>query len=268
MVALAPNISETSSWDVLETFPNLHSRAREVTTSNCTEAPCSKSLSRVEIWLMIYDDRIRLESFTKDPIGFDGSPWMLYEYVESNPLVGIDPSGRLSSYHGASFGSCAAGAGSTLNLSWDDGAIPCDGYLIIDTKASCGSKKCPCLPEDAGNVQTVSSRYISAIPVKKGELLSNSYTVAPTFPAGPMKKTCGSRSVQMSFALVCSNTLPGKLEDSGKWKPLPRDDKRCFSPPGISIDLSDGGNPPPMTFADETPTSIGLSVNYCCCNRP
>ena len=32
---------------------------------------------------------------TRDPIGFRGSPWDLYEYVESNPLNVIDPSGLL-----------------------------------------------------------------------------------------------------------------------------------------------------------------------------
>ena len=93
MVALAPNTSETSPWDVLDTFPKLHSRAREAMTPRCTEAPHSKSLGRVEIWLMIYESRGGLEFFTRDPIGFKGSPYDLYEFVDGNPLGKTDPSG-------------------------------------------------------------------------------------------------------------------------------------------------------------------------------
>ena len=42
---------------------------------------------------MIYDSRIRLESFSREPIGIKGSEWSLYEYVDSNPLRKNDPSG-------------------------------------------------------------------------------------------------------------------------------------------------------------------------------
>jgi len=93
MVALAPNTSETSSWDILDRFPKLHSRAREVKTGICTEAPHSKSLSRVEIWQAISESCIRLESFTRDPIGYEGSAWGLYEYVDGMPLTLNDPTG-------------------------------------------------------------------------------------------------------------------------------------------------------------------------------
>ena len=94
MVALAPNTSETSPWDVLDTFPKLHSRAREANTRSCTEAPHSKSFGRVEIWLMIYEGCGGLESFTRDPIGYDGSPFNLYDFVDSQPVFKTDPSGQ------------------------------------------------------------------------------------------------------------------------------------------------------------------------------
>lgn len=42
---------------------------------------------------MIYDRCDRLESFTRDPIGFVGSRWNLYEFVGSRVLVALDPSG-------------------------------------------------------------------------------------------------------------------------------------------------------------------------------
>jgi hypothetical protein len=70
MVALAPITNETPAWDVLDTFPKLHSRAREAKTTHCTEARYSNSLSGIEIWLLIYESCDGLESFTRDPIGY------------------------------------------------------------------------------------------------------------------------------------------------------------------------------------------------------
>ena len=32
-------------------------------------------------------------SFSRDPIGYEGSEWNLYEHVEGMPLIGLDPSG-------------------------------------------------------------------------------------------------------------------------------------------------------------------------------
>ena len=96
MVALAPITNETPAWDVLDAFPKLHSRAREAKTTPCTEVPMLKSRSRIEIWLVIYETCDRLESFTRDPIGFKGSEWNLYEYVRGRSLNYIDPSGLVS----------------------------------------------------------------------------------------------------------------------------------------------------------------------------
>jgi len=39
---------------------------------------------------------------SRDPIGYEGSPWNLYEYVEARPLSNVDPSGM------ASWASCDA----------------------------------------------------------------------------------------------------------------------------------------------------------------
>ena len=92
MVALAPNTSETSPWDVLDGFPKLHSRAREVKTRICTEALHSKSLSHVEICLVISESCVGLESFTRDPIGFfDGENL----YTARMLLARLDPSGMI-----------------------------------------------------------------------------------------------------------------------------------------------------------------------------
>ncbi len=90
MVALAPNTSETITWDVLDGFPILHSRARETITARCTEAPLSKSFGRVEIWQAIYETCDGLESFTRDPIGFAGGRNL---YSANWSLASIDPFG-------------------------------------------------------------------------------------------------------------------------------------------------------------------------------
>ena len=68
-------------------------RAREAKTTPCTEVPHSKSLSRVEIWLTIYETCDRLESFTRDPMKYKGSPFDLYEFCDSSPLQKYDPMG-------------------------------------------------------------------------------------------------------------------------------------------------------------------------------
>ena len=40
-----------------------------------------------------YESCTRLESCSRDPIGYEGSEWNLYEYVSSNPLESTDPFG-------------------------------------------------------------------------------------------------------------------------------------------------------------------------------
>ena len=91
MVALAPNTSETSTWDILDGFSKLHSRAREAITGSCTEAPHSKSRSGIEIWQVVFESCDGLESFTRDPIGYhDG--YLLYASTFAT-MSAVDPSG-------------------------------------------------------------------------------------------------------------------------------------------------------------------------------
>jgi hypothetical protein len=93
MVALAPITNETPTWDVLDAFPKLHSRAREAKTPRCTEVPMLKSRSRIEIWLTNYETCDRLESFTRDPIGFRARSANIYQYISGRVLIALDPSG-------------------------------------------------------------------------------------------------------------------------------------------------------------------------------
>jgi hypothetical protein len=91
VVALAPITNETPAWDVLDAFPKLHSRARDEKTTPCTEVPMHKSRNCIEIWLTIYETCDGLESFTRDPIGYEDGPSLYMEYFF---LGGTDPDGE------------------------------------------------------------------------------------------------------------------------------------------------------------------------------
>ena len=52
-------------------------------------------------------------SFTRDPIGFDGSEWDLYQFVKSRATVGLDPSGLV------------------------DVPVPCDALALAHAATSC-----------------------------------------------------------------------------------------------------------------------------------
>ena len=114
-----------------EQSEKLHSRAREVKTCSCTEAPDSKSLGRVEIWLLIYEGREGLESFTRDPIGYEGSEWGLYEFCDAAPLDHTDAHGKQAVNCAAKNADCIAGAG--VNDSWCKGRIKplCFTYCVL-----------------------------------------------------------------------------------------------------------------------------------------
>ena len=151
MVALAPNTSETSTWDVLDGFPKLHSRAREVKTTHCTEASHSKSLDCVEIWLTIYEGCDGLESFTRDPIGFDGSEWNLYSYVDSRPLLGLDPSGLKNCM--ADWKACRRSAEADHRQCVRLGKRMCNATLAFDlTRCTGVYKSCMDPPKPGNNI--------------------------------------------------------------------------------------------------------------------
>jgi len=60
---------------------------------SCRESAC-KSLIRIEIRLTIYESCDRLESFSRDPIGFKGGgDANIYRYVGGKPLERLDPRG-------------------------------------------------------------------------------------------------------------------------------------------------------------------------------
>ncbi len=56
---------------------------------------CSKSIGRGILREVRYDKSNRLESCSRDPIGYEGSEWNLYEYVSSTPTLLSDPTGKV-----------------------------------------------------------------------------------------------------------------------------------------------------------------------------
>jgi hypothetical protein len=61
-----------------------------------------KSLTRIEMRLSSYDRRNGLESLTRDPIEYKGSPYNLYELSNGKVLVSVDPTGMWFVYCRAS----------------------------------------------------------------------------------------------------------------------------------------------------------------------
>ena len=57
-------------------------------------ARLAKSKGQASLRGATYDEINRLESCSRDPIGYEGSQWNLFEYVRSSSLRLTDPSGK------------------------------------------------------------------------------------------------------------------------------------------------------------------------------
>jgi RHS repeat-associated protein len=196
----------------------------------------------------------------RDPIGYEDGEH-LYAVGSNRPFAVLDPSGKFSIYNGTTFGNCTGGGmGGLFNLHWDND-IPCDGFIIVYTTASCANSNCPC-SNDTELPQTKAERYVSAYPVSKGTS-PGMQGIKLGFKHKNMNKKCGSSMVTQSFSLLC-----GKLPEANKWKAIKDKGDSCFTPNGKSIDLSGGGQPPRMEFSkSETPGFVGISGTFCCCGE-
>ncbi len=77
-------------------FPSAtRSRARAQDHSRTSAAGfCFKPKQTTTLGCVAYDEFFRSDACSKDPIGYEGSPWNLFEYVRSSPAVHVDPSGK------------------------------------------------------------------------------------------------------------------------------------------------------------------------------
>ena len=95
MVALASPTTENSHRCATQRFEKPLSRVRGNSAMPSCRVRSFNSLNRIEIGLSIYESSDRLESFSRDPIGYEGSEWNLYEYCHNSPLANVDPDGEL-----------------------------------------------------------------------------------------------------------------------------------------------------------------------------
>ncbi|TWT55996.1 hypothetical protein CA85_47040 [Allorhodopirellula solitaria] len=76
--------------------PNLKNRTRaraRVERCRSRRASCETTAKRTSKPACVYESCRRLESCSRDPIGYVGSEWSLYEYVSSVPIQYMDPMG-------------------------------------------------------------------------------------------------------------------------------------------------------------------------------
>ena len=85
MVAIAPNA---------EPLPKPMPRAQANRRPISDASRCAKSNEPTRLRRARQVGRVRLVTCSRDPIGYEGSKWNLFEYVASNPLHGTDPMGE------------------------------------------------------------------------------------------------------------------------------------------------------------------------------
>ena len=272
MVALAPNTSETSSWDVLDGFPKLHSRAREVKTRTCTEALQSKSLGRVEIWQAIYDCRAGLESFTRDPIDYEGSEWGLYEYVKGMSLQSTDPSGNITVTTLSKDINEICGERSSAVWRFQlDAPAPCDGFIVQKVEVRCQIKDCPYLIGNCNADPFPQSPTIShweAWPVKKGDkdfFQYDKWNKTDTGDVFSVMRTCGFMSAWGEVRFFCKSKT-GDLMNSWKSNNETKGPSSC--PITMTSGILPGTSTLPNWWNDQPVESVAMrriSTHWNCC---
>jgi RHS repeat-associated protein len=107
--------------------------------------------------LMYYRNRMyhaELGRFvSRDPIGYEGSKWNLYEYANSNAPAVVDFDGKLAVVVTAAIiaGGCAVGA--AVIATYDNGCDPGD-MKSIDAEYVCWTKDCDCEGEKAWEMRS------------------------------------------------------------------------------------------------------------------
>ena len=115
-----------------------------------------------------YESRTRLESCSRDPIGYEGSEWNLYEYVQGSPALLVDPSGMVPPWDGPLHPECGRFPGD-----WDCDAEPSrpldGGHIMVLTLIAvrvCGPAVVPIAGKCGPKCKTVWKRVWKKKPKK------------------------------------------------------------------------------------------------------
>jgi hypothetical protein len=253
---------------------------------------CSKSSIRANLRGATYDESKQLGSCSKDPIGFEGSPWNLYEILSGSPLVDTDSSGLISAKRRSGtdvdrkgWGACSPGYGDLyMEYEFDYETSPQNSHtystvLIRKVTVECLFSKCPCADQPKPDPEKNSYYFYEAIFLPRMKIDRNPKALPTDTVKAPPKigrGFCGGyyqTGVTKLFRLESiRNLLGGKKSD---WEPrqsFPKDAtleyqqfEYCRTQGGPLtlpelpwFDGMDGINPPTHTRHQ--------TQDWCCCD--
>jgi hypothetical protein len=158
---------------------------------------------------------------SRDPIGYDGSPYLLYAFIGDGVLSNADPTGNrdvdpfrivvIRKKGGADLGKLSCGQEAKEDYDYTiEGGAPCAGYLIQEITVCCGKTDCKDCDCDINAAEQECKTYWESWYFRKNATTTETGK-AGGWPATdraafqPPGKTCG-RFVQHAVArFFCSN---------------------------------------------------------------
>lgn len=199
---------------------------------------CPKSNGQASLRVATYNESFRLGTCSRDPVGFEGSEWNLYEYCSGRALNGFDPLGTYDQptaqdsppndafqifVRGKS--SRRGGCGDRSYRRWTfsiRGNLPCDeGFLVQKVTVNCRLIDCDECEGGCGKrLSSGAFSYYESWYVKDGKVEDvRGYTdmaqgVAPN-------KTCGGITQTGEVRFYCMSTTGdlGRKGIAGLWHP-------------------------------------------------
>jgi hypothetical protein len=269
MVALVDNSplpSKTALRARGATSPSEPRRATALKSRNCTE-----------FRRFSYGACRRLESCSKDPIGYDSEETSLFVYVSSAPTVLLDPSGQLEIVV-TGRGHTAGGCGSTVSRNWFftlRGKKICEeGYLIQKVTVTCKQQECDACNGVCGKeISGGTFSYFEAWYVK-GTTVQHKRSHTDRANMDPPRQSCGSytQTGEIRFYCIADTGNLGKLDTPGDWDIGTKfgEDAGCGTGAG---GLPSTDDPAKTKFWKENPengvasATRDFSVNWNCCDR-
>jgi hypothetical protein len=120
-------------------------------------ARCSKSNTHGNLREATYAECDRLESCSKDPIGYEGNSASLYRFIDSSPLDSMDPTGeiRVFQIRPTNLRPKCDAPSAVATFKFELNRWPCRGnlgYFVQKVRVHCHIAKCspPAPPNDGG----------------------------------------------------------------------------------------------------------------------